>query len=109
MVLRATSGLDGNRAGDYVDLVFEGGGVRGNALVGALKVLEEHEFKAQNVAGTSAGAIVATALAAGYTADQQLKILSKLDFTQFIDRGWEDHVPLIGGPLSLLKDQGIYE
>ena len=48
-----------------VDLVFEGGGVKGICLVGAYSVLEERGFEPQNVAGTSAGVIVATLLAAG--------------------------------------------
>ncbi len=60
------------------DLVFDGGGVKGIALVGALSVLEEEGFQPQNVAGTSAGAIVATLLAAGYTAVQLRDILAEL-------------------------------
>lgn len=51
-----------------VDLVFEGGGVKGIALVGALTVLEEWGYEPQGVAGTSAGAVLAALLAAGYTA-----------------------------------------
>jgi NTE family protein len=108
MMRPAASGSGGNSS-HYLDLVCEGGGVRGNALVGALSVLEKEGYEVQNAAGTSAGAIVATGLAAGYTAKEQHGILSNLDFSQFTDRGWEDHVPLIGAPLSLLKDQGIYE
>ena len=42
----------------YVDLVFEGGGVKGIALVGAFSVLEERGYEPQNMAGASAGAIV---------------------------------------------------
>src|SRR3712207_6668476 len=91
----------------YVDLVFEGGGVRGNALVGALSVLEERGFRPQNVAGTSAGAIVATALAAGYSAAEQRQIIGELDFTRFTDTAWEDRVPFARRALSILKDQGI--
>jgi NTE family protein len=44
---------------NYCDLVCEGGGVKGIGLVGAFSVLEEHDFRPQNVAGTSAGAITA--------------------------------------------------
>ena len=46
-----------------VDLVFEGGGLKGIALVGAYSVLEERGYRPQNIAGTSAGAIVAALLA----------------------------------------------
>lgn len=92
-----------------VDLVLEGGGVKGNALVGALAVLEERGFEPQNVAGTSAGAIVATSLAAGYSAAEQRKIIQGLNFSQFTDTAWEDRVPAVGKVLSIFKDQGIYE
>ena len=51
-----------------VNLVFEGGGLKGIALVGAYSVLEERGYRPQNIAGASAGAIVAALLAAGYTA-----------------------------------------
>jgi NTE family protein len=92
-----------------VDLVFEGGGVKGIGLVGALSVLEEREFVAQNLAGTSAGSIVATLLAAGYSAAELHDVILALDFRRFEDRRWEDRVPLVGTPLSILKDQGIFE
>ena len=92
-----------------VDLVFEGGGVKGVGLVGALSVLEERGFEPQNIAGASAGAIVATLLAAGYRAPELREIVLALDFRRFEDRAWEDKVPLVGTPLSILKDQGVYE
>jgi len=54
------------------DLVFEGGGAKGFAFVGALQAFEEAGHTAGRVLGTSAGAITATLLAAGYaTADVQ--------------------------------------
>ena len=42
------------------DLVLEGGGVKGIGLVGALSVLEQSGYTFERVAGTSAGAIVAS-------------------------------------------------
>ena len=92
-----------------VDLVFEGGGVKGIALVGALEVLEHRGFVAQNMAGASAGAIVAVLYAAGYTPGELYEILKRLNFRQFLDKGWEDRVLGVSHPLSILKDQGIYE
>ncbi len=53
----------------YFDGVFEGGGVKGIALVGALKRLEEEGVSFGRVAGTSAGAITA----ALYAADKAIK------------------------------------
>ena len=92
-----------------VDLVFEGGGVKGIALVGALEALEQHGFVAQNMAGASAGAIVAVLYAAGYTPGELYEILKRLEFRDFLDKGWEDRVLGVSYPLSILKDQGIYE
>lgn len=91
------------------DLVFEGGGVKGIGLVGALSVLEEQGFVPQNLAGTSAGSIVATLFAAGYSASELRDVVLGLDFRRFEDRRWEDKVPVVGTPLSILKDQGIFE
>lgn len=51
-----------------VDAVFEGGGVKGIALIGAAAVIEASGYQFYNLAGTSAGAIVAALLGAGYTA-----------------------------------------
>ena len=48
------------------DLVLEGGGVKGIALVGAISVLEERGYGFRRVAGTSAGAIVGALVAAGH-------------------------------------------
>jgi NTE family protein len=93
----------------HADLVFEGGGVKGIGLAGALQTLEERAYVPQNVAGTSAGAISAALLAAGYSADELREIIVSLDYRQFQDRGWEDKVPLIERSLSLLLDLGLYE
>ena len=93
----------------YVDLVFEGGGVKGIALVGAYSVLEEQGYEPQNMAGASAGAIVAALIAAGYNAAQLREIIAGLDYDRFKDEAWEDRVPLAGSSLSVLKDLGIYE
>jgi NTE family protein len=91
-----------------VDLVLEGGGVKGIGLVGALAVLEERDWRAACVAGTSAGAITAALLAAGYGSEELRQMLLELDFHKFEDRGWEDRLPA-GELLSIVKDKGIFE
>jgi NTE family protein len=93
----------------FVDLVFEGGGVKGIGLVGAVSVLEERGYQPQNVAGTSAGAIVATLLAAGYNAADLKEIILDLDFNRFKDPTWQNRIPLIGGALSILMTDGLYK
>jgi NTE family protein len=54
------------------DLCFEGGGAKGSVFVGALKVFEERGHTVRRVVGTSAGAITATLIAAGYDAAEML-------------------------------------
>jgi NTE family protein len=97
------------RTGNYVDLVCEGGGVKGIGLAGAYAMLEERGYEAKNVAGTSAGAITAALIAAGYRADELKEIIVSLDFRQFQDEAWEDKLPLIDRSASILLDRGIYE
>lgn len=92
-----------------VDLVFEGGGVKGIGLVGALSVLEERGFAAARRAGSSAGSIVAALHAAGYTAEELHRVMLDFDFTRFLDKDWLDRVPLIGVPLSVILELGIFE
>lgn len=90
------------------DLVLEGGGVKGIALVGAIAVLEEHGYVFNRVAGTSAGAIVGALVAAGTSSAEMVDLMRSLDYTRFQDKGPEDRLP--GGKLySLLAQQGIYE
>jgi NTE family protein len=74
----------------YRNLVFEGGGVRGMAYVGALRVLEERRILAdiQRVGGTSVGAITALLLALGYTPDEMETVLMTLNIGQFNDGRW---------------------
>ena len=50
-------------------LIFEGGGAKGLAHIGALKAAEQRGIEPAGVAGASAGSIVAALVAAGYTAD----------------------------------------
>lgn len=92
----------------YVDLVFEGGGVKGIALVGAFSVLEKRGYEPQNMAGASAGAIVAALISAGYNAEELKEIVANLDYARFKDQAIEDRLPM-GRTLSILKDLGIYE
>ncbi len=67
------------------DGVFEGGGVKGIALIGALKRLEEENILFSRVAGTSAGAITASLFAAGYSVAELKEIIWKKDFNDFAD------------------------
>lgn len=58
-------------------MVFEGGGAKGMAFVGAMQALEERGITFDRLLGTSAGAITATCLAAGYDSREMLAVLSE--------------------------------
>ncbi len=92
-----------------IDAVFEGGGIKGIGLVGAVSVVEEAGYTFENVAGTSAGAIVASLIAAGYNASETKEILENLEYENFKDAGFPTNIPLIGPVLSLLTKKGIYD
>lgn len=74
----------------FKNLVFEGGGVKGIAYVGAMQVLEKEGILAdiQRAGGTSAGAINATLFALGFTNSETRTILKKLEFNNFMDDSW---------------------
>src|SRR5262245_66612813 len=76
-----------------LDGVFEGGGVRGIGLVGALSVIEEAGYEFVNLAGTSAGAIVSTLIAAGYKAAEIRAIIDGIDFKRMTDDAGFGRVP----------------
>ena len=63
-----------------VGLVLSGGGARGFAHAGIIKVLEELNVKIDVVTGTSMGSMVGGAYAAGYSADQLAGIITGVDW-----------------------------
>lgn len=94
------------------DLVLEGGGVKGTGLVGAITALASaaEPYTFHRVAGTSAGAIVASMLAAGYDAAAMNTIMTELDFSQFEDeRGiFGRHFEKMAEGLGLLLHEGLF-
>lgn len=94
------------------DLVCEGGGVRGIGLVGAVDALDQAGYRFPRVAGSSAGAIVASLVAALQVAGEPISrladIMRSIDYRKFLDRNLIGRVPLIGGALSLLTSDGVY-
>ncbi len=72
-----------------VGLVLSGGGAKGMAHIGALKIIEEAGVKIDYVAGTSMGAIVGALYASGYSAKELDSIFKNIDFNSYI----EDDLP----------------
>ncbi|MBD0779478.1 patatin-like phospholipase family protein [Maribacter sp. ANRC-HE7] len=68
-----------------IGLVLSGGGAKGLAHIGALRVIEEAGIKIDYIAGTSMGAIVGGLYASGYSASQLDSIFRSIDFTSLIN------------------------
>ena len=92
----------------FADLVLEGGGVKGIALVGAISVLEERGYEFRRVAGTSAGAIVGSLVAADARAAELEEIMREVEYRRFQD-GPRWRSLLLGKAVAVLFEQGIYE
>ena len=91
------------------DGVFQGGGVKGLGLVGALlQFAEDPRVEITdwvNVAGTSAGSIVASLIASGQSSTDLQSMFMGLDYTQFED--WGPGGEIIGGTLNLARHHGL--
>lgn len=75
---------------NFKNFVFEGGGVKGIAYIGALELLAEKNIidGIERIGGTSAGAINAILLGLGFTPKETTDILWSLDFNKFMDDSW---------------------
>ena len=68
-----------------VGVALSGGGIRGTAHIGVLKVLVENNIPIDLISGTSAGAIVAAMYACGHTPWQMHTMIQKLKINELID------------------------
>ena len=92
-----------------IDAVFEGGGVKGIALVGAIAEIEKAGYEFECLAGTSAGAIVAALLAVGYSARELKAIIESLPYQKMKDTSRIDRFWAFGQLMSIVFEYGIYE
>jgi NTE family protein len=94
------------KRGSTADGVFSGGGIKGLAFAGALAAAEEAGYGSwHELAGTSAGSIVAMALAVGYDAAGLKASLDGFDFKRIADYGSPIH--LVGAIRDLLFHESI--
>ena len=111
-----------------VGLVLSGGGAKGLAHIGVLKVIEEAGVEIDYIGGTSMGAIVGALYAIGYTPTQMDSIFNVLDFEglirdrlprsskTFLERKHDERYTLtlpfddfkVGFPSGLSKGQNLY-
>ncbi len=77
-----------------VAVVLSGGGAKGAAQVGALKVIEEIGIPVDIVVGSSIGAVVGGLYAVGYTATEMEEIVKKTNWMEFFtDRVMRNNTP----------------
>ncbi|MFP5220543.1 MAG: patatin-like phospholipase family protein [Actinomycetes bacterium] len=95
------------------DLVLEGGGVKGIGLVGAVQALADAGYGFPRVAGSSAGAVVGSLVAAMQRAGEPLSrledVMRAVDYRRFRDTGGIGRLPLVGRGLALLVRDGLHE
>jgi len=68
-----------------IDCVFSGGGVKAYAFLGALDSIHEKNIKIERVAGTSAGAIMASFVASGFNRTEIEQLLIESNLKKFLD------------------------
>lgn len=88
-ILLSFSGFAQDKEEVKVGLVLSGGGAKGLAHIGVLKVIEEAGIKIDYIGGSSMGAIIGGLYAAGYTANQLDSIFHEINFNILI----QDNVP----------------
>jgi len=88
-----------------VDLVFEGGGIKGLAFVGSVCCLEDHGYEFERCAGTSSGSIISALVSVGYTGKELKEIILNTDFNKFIEN---DKYNTLESTFRLMSKNGIY-
>ncbi len=88
--------------------VFEGGGIKGIALAGAAAAVLDSGYRFERVAGTSAGALAASLIAADYTADEMRRQVAKIDWPSLLDGVPGIKIPIFGKHIAFLRGGGLY-
>ncbi|GAB4581725.1 MAG: hypothetical protein Fur0022_44750 [Anaerolineales bacterium] len=79
-----------------ITLALGGGGVKCYTQIGVLRALEQHGIRLKGLAGTSAGGIVATLYAAGYSPDEIQRFHEDLNMRQLLKRSRGERAGLFG-------------
>lgn len=91
-----------------IALALGGGGSRGNAHIGVLRVLENAGYEITAVAGTSFGGLVAAFYAAGYSPDEIEDLFSSIDQSKMYELGLHAKPGILGlGKIHLWLDEHL--
>jgi NTE family protein len=77
-----------------IGLVLGGGGAKGGAHIGVIKVLEEMRIPVDCIAGTSMGAIVGAAYATGLSADELESVVTAVDWRDILQSAPRQSFPV---------------
>ena len=93
-----------------VGLVLSGGGAKGAAHIGVLKVLEEYDIPIDYIVGASIGAIMGGLYASGYTAAELDSLMMSQDWRSImLDFDGRKDSYLVNVPLSPRLPSGLVE
>lgn len=89
-----------------ITIALGGGGAKGNAHIGVLRVLEREGFKISGLAGTSIGGLIGAVYAAGHSPDQILEYFQNVDQSKLYGRRPGEQPALLGlaGVTQVLSD-----
>lgn len=81
---------------DEVVLALDGGGVKGIAHVGVIRVLEKEGFRVRAIAGTSVGGLIGALFASGCASSDIENLLSAFNNPRLFSRGHNEGPALLG-------------
>ena len=82
-----------------INLVLQGGGIKGLSYIGALRYLEENNIKIDYIAGSSVGAIIGSLIACGYDSYELEDIINNISINTLIKEL---------SPKEKIKNKGLY-
>lgn len=88
-----------------VNLVFQGGGIKGLSYIGVLRYLEEEQIPIGYLAGTSVGAMIASLVAVGYDSYELEEIINQLPMSVLLPENERKTTDKI---LSFVHTKGLY-
>jgi len=79
-----------------ISLALGGGGIKGIAHIGVIEFLEKSGFKIRAIAGTSAGGLIGSVFAAGYSPKEIQTVIESLNPNRMYTRQPQDRPSLLG-------------
>jgi len=101
--------ISGPDEDNVCDMVFSGGGAKGVAHLGAIWAFDRLGVRFKRLGGTSAGALTASLVAAGFDSDELQDELFNVNFMELRDGFWDQKLPRIARIAAVSTSYGMYE